>query len=134
MKILLFGSFIVAACLGVSKLVNAQELSFTFEWGDIPRCTSGNPFTVPNPIFTLENIPDGTVEIVFSLVDWQARSFHHGGGTVTYSGEQVIQPGAFQYKSPCPPGGRHTYEWTAKAKDENGDTIGKGKASKKYPE
>lgn len=134
MKTLIFASFIVAAFLGVSKPINAQEFSFTFEWGDIRRCTSGNPNRVPNPIFTLKNVPDGTVQIYFKLVDFQARSYNHGGGTVTYAGEQVIQPGAFQYKSPCPPSGRHTYEWTAKAKDDNFDTIGEAKASKQYPE
>ena len=29
------------------------EFSFTFEWGDIKKCTSGNPNRVENPIFTL---------------------------------------------------------------------------------
>ena len=32
-----------------------------------------------------------------------------------YGGETVIQPGAFKYKSPCPPSGSHTYEWTITA-------------------
>jgi phosphatidylethanolamine-binding protein (PEBP) family uncharacterized protein len=126
--------FITLIFLCVNKPVSAEDFSITFEWGDIPRCNSGNPNRVPNPIFTLANVPDGTVEISFRLTDWDAPSYNHGGGTVTYAGEEVIQPGAFKYNSPCPPGGVHRYEWIAKAKDENSDTIGKAKAMRKYPE
>jgi hypothetical protein len=37
------------------------EFSFTFEWGDLKKCTDGNPNTVKNPIFTLVNVSKGTL-------------------------------------------------------------------------
>ena len=131
---ILASGFIAFVLLCVNKPISAEEFSFTFEWGDIPRCVTGYPNRVPNPIFTLSNVPDGTVEIYFRMIDSRVPSYYHGGGTVTYAGEQVIQPGAFIYKSPCPPGQVHTYIWTGKAKDENGDTISNAFANRKYPE
>ena len=53
-----------------------------------------------------------------------------------YKGQSTIDPGAFKYKSPCPPNGKHKYEWTATAKSKKsafGGTIEKAKASKMYP-
>ena len=90
----------------------------------------------PSALETAVRAGQGCVLVVSAvrLLDRQAPAYNHGGGTVTYAGEQVIQPGAFKYKSPCPPGGVHTYVWTGKAKDENGDTISKAKANRKYPE
>ena len=44
--------------------------------------------------------------------------FNHGGGKVEYTGQTTIEPGAFKYKSPCPPGVVHTYVWTVTAKNE----------------
>lgn len=118
---------------GLTPSVHAGDFSFTFEWGKIPLCTSGYPGVVPNPIFTLSNVPKGTKKINFALVDRDVPDFDHGGGTAVYKGENVIQPGAFQYSSPCPPSGSHTYEWTAYAKDANDDTVGKAKAKKIIP-
>ena len=87
------------------------EFSFTFEWGDIKKCTSGNPNTVENPIFTLANVPEGTTELRIKMKDKDVPGYNHGGGKIkNYGGETVIQPGAFKYKSPCPPSGFHTYE------------------------
>lgn len=45
----------------------------------------------------------------------------------------TIAPGAFKYASPCPPGGKHTYEWTAVARDKAGKTLATAKARRKYP-
>ena len=87
------------------------EFSFSFEWGDLTRCTTGNPNVVSNPIFKLNEVPDGTVELKFRMIDRNVPSYNHGGGKVkNYSGETTINPGAFKYKSPCPPRGIHTYE------------------------
>ncbi|HJO74812.1 MAG TPA: hypothetical protein QGH84_06335 [Rhodospirillales bacterium] len=119
--------------MGTSQPANADEFSFKFEWGDIPSCTSGNPNIVPNPIFTLSNVPAGTKVIKFFLTDIQVPGYDHGGGPITYTGQAVIQPGAFEYKSPCPPSGSHTYEWVGWLKDANDDTIGKAIAQKDYP-
>ena len=111
--------------------VNAEDFSFTFEWGNIPLCNTGSPNRVPNPIFTLSGVPEGTKKIKFKMVD-KMSPYNHGGGTVQYSGQKVIRPGAFKYDSPCPPGSVHTYVWTATALGKG--MMGRAKASKKYPE
>ena len=97
-------------------LAAAEDFSFTFQWGDIPLCKTGSPNTVPNPIFELNNVPEGTQSIRFVMVDKDAPGYHHGGGVVEYNGQMKIAPGVFEYQSPCPPGGVHNYRWTAKAK------------------
>ncbi len=92
------------------------DFSFTFDWGDIKKCTTGNPNKVQNPIFNLTNVPDGTIELRFKMKDKDVPGYNHGGGKIkNYNGESTIQPGAFKYKSPCPPSGSHTYEWTITA-------------------
>jgi len=129
----------VAGLLGALLLAStplpasADGFSFTFEWGDIPLCTSGYPNSVTNPIFTVNNVPEGTIKIFFKLKDRNAMQFDHGGGSVKYAGQNVIGPGAFDYKQPCPPSGSHTYEWTAQAKAPGFKTLAEAKASKKYP-
>jgi len=110
------------------------EFSFTFEWGDIKKCTDGNPNTVKNPIFTLVNVPKGTTELRFNMKDKNVPQYYHGGGKIkNYGGETVIQPGAFKYKSPCPPSGSHKYEWTITAIGDK-KKLGTAKATRKYPE
>ena len=115
--------------------VNAfAEFSFTFDWGDIKKCTTGNPNKVENPIFKLTNVPEGTKELRFKMKDKDVPGYNHGGGKIkNYNGENTIQPGAFKYKSPCPPSGSHTYEWTITAVGDKKKKLGKAKASKKYP-
>ena len=110
------------------------EFSFTFEWGDIKKCTSGNPNRVENPIFTLANVPEGTTELRFKMKDKDVPQYNHGGGKIkNYGGETVIQPGAFKYKSPCPPRGSHTYEWSITAIGDK-KKLGTAKATREYPE
>lgn len=114
----------------------AADFRISFDWGAIPRCTSGYPNTVPNPQFRLENVPEGTKVIRFSLTDLDRPNYDHGGGSVEYSGQAEVGPGAFTYNSPCPPDGVHTYEWEARAKDGDGffsDTIATATARKPYP-
>ncbi len=115
---------------------SANDFEISFDWGDIKKCITGNPNTVPNPIFELKNVPDETAWIYFKMVDRNVPSYDHGGGWVEYKGQSKINPGAFKYYSPCPPNGRHKYEWTAtakKKKSSSGGTISKAKASKMYP-
>ena len=134
--------------LGISANVYSAELEFIFDWSDLKKCTNGNPNRVTNPIFYLNNIPDNTKYIQFRLQDKNVPSYSHGGGKVDISEikvikeketnfgkyEFIIEPGKFKYKSPCPPGGKHTYEWTALAKNEKKKTIGeKAKSKQKYP-
>ena len=110
---LIFGTILATplSCL-------AEEFSISFEWGDIKKCNTGNPNRVSNPIFTLNNVPEGTKFLKFKMKDKNVPSFNHGGGKIEYFGENVIEPGAFKYKSPCPPGGTHTYEWTVTAQSK----------------
>ena len=126
--------------LGLVMLLSAPafagDFSISFEWGDIPLCNSGSPNTVPNPRFVLSNVPKGTKFIQFTMTDLDVPSYNHGGGTVKYTGNNIIEPGAFTYKSPCPPGGSHRYQWTAKAKEKTGvfsGSIATAKAVKTYP-
>ena len=110
------------------------EFTFSFDWGNIPLCTSGNPNTVDNPSFVLSNVPANTSFIEFTMTDLDVPTYDHGGGSVQYTGQNVIERGAFTYRSPCPPNGSHRYEWTATAKNINGATTGEARASRIYPE
>ena len=112
----------------------AAAFTISFDWDGLKRCTSGNPVSVPNPAFVLTDVPEGTRFIRFKLVDLNKRSVNHGGGVVAYAGESTIAPGAFKYKSPCPPNGAHMYEWTATAQSEkDGGKISTAKAKRPYP-
>ena len=91
-----------------TSIVNAGEFGLEFEWGNLKKCNTGNPNKVDNPIFTLTDVPEGTKILQFKMVDKNAPGYYHGGGKVEYSGQNTIEPGAFKYKSPCPPGGVHT--------------------------
>ena len=128
-SLLIFGTIFATplSCL-------AEEFSISFEWGDIKKCNTGNPNRVSNPRFTLTNVPEGTKFLKFKMKDKNVPSYNHGGGKIEYFGENVIEPGAFKYKSPCPPGGRHTYEWSVTAQSKkNGGKLDVAKAKKKYP-
>ena len=49
----------------------------------------------------------------FLNLRWKIRIYsgvNHGGGKIEYFGENVTEPVAFKYKSPCPNGGTHAYE------------------------
>jgi hypothetical protein len=94
----------------------ADDFAFEFDWGDIALCGGGVPDIVPNPRFTLHNVPAGTVFIQFEMVDLTDQKMVHGGGTVPYHGQTVIEPGAFTYPGPCPTEGFHMYQWTARAR------------------
>ena len=96
------------------------EFTFTFKWGDIPMCTTGNPNRVNTPIFEFKGLPDGVTKLTFRMIDKNVPTYNHGGGKINnYDGSSVIEPGAFKYKSPCPPNGKHTYEWVIKAYEGN---------------
>lgn len=110
-----------------------SDFGFTFNWSGLKKCTSGKPNRVANPPFKLSNVPAGVARIDFKMKDRNAPGYNHGGGKVKYKGGTSIAQGAFKYKSPCPPGGRHTYEWTATARDAKGKKLAVAKSSKKYP-
>lgn len=122
-----------ALLIGLSGPALAFDIGF--DWSGLKSCTSGKPSTVASPKFTLKDVPAGTTHIRFKLVDRDARGYNHGGGVVKWDGKAAIPAGAFKYKQPCPPGGVHTYEWTATAQSKkNGGKLGEAKARRKYPE
>ena len=126
--------FIFGTILATPVSCLAEEFSISFEWGDIKKCTTGRPNMVLNPIFTLNNVPEGTKFLKFKMKDKNAPSYNHGGGKIEYFGESVIEPGAFTYKSPCGPSGKHIYEWTVTAQSEkNSGKLAVAKAKKKQP-
>lgn len=123
-----------AVLVGFALPAAAFELSFA--WGDTPPCDSGRPAVVASPEFRLANVPPGTRVIAFEMTDLNAPNFRHGGGTVPYAGDDIIQPGAFRYLGPCPPAGPHRYMWTATARDRGttfGRTLGEATATRSFP-
>ncbi|WP_370676477.1 phospholipid-binding protein [Pleomorphomonas sp. PLEO] len=120
--------------VGLTLPAAAFELSFT--WGATPACDSGRPSVVASPEFHLANVPPGTRVIVFEMIDLNAPDFHHGGGTVSYAGDGLVQAGAFRYLGPCPPAGPHRYMWTATARDRGttfGRTLDTASATRSFP-
>lgn len=90
-----------------------------------------------SPDIQLSNVPKGTTEIEFRMMDLMAQSFNHGGGTVKYSNQKSIACGAFNssYTGPSPPPPQiHEYELTATAKDKDGKVLGTAKFMRKFPE
>src|SRR5256885_2145841 len=94
----------VVCLLITAPSMPAHAFSVSFDWGNIPKCTSGHPNTVGSPEFVLSAVPKGTAKLEFSLKDLDV-SYDHGGGSVAYAGEKSVATGAFDYKSPCPPNG-----------------------------
>ena len=111
----------------------AQAFSFTFDWGHIPKCTTGNPTVVSNPIFNLIDVPASAAKISFHLRDSNVPDFNHGGGNVAFAGSSIIASGVFKYKSPCPPDGSHIYVWTAIIYDKSGKKLASATSSQGYP-
>ena len=54
-----------------------------------------------SPSFTLTDVPPGTARLQFAMTDLNVPSFHHGGGTVAYSGQTAVPCGAFRDGSSC---------------------------------
>ena len=59
--------------------------------------------------------------------------FSYCGAKVKIGRDGQMPFGAFRYKSPCPPGGTHTYVWTATARAGN-KVLARATATRKYPE
>lgn len=123
----------VSFFLVASATAAQADFSLSFEWGNIPRCTSGNPNTVPNPQFVIRDLPPGTETVEFRLVDRQVPDYNHGGATLRLTQSGTVPSGVFQYQSPCPPGGAHTYRWTATAR-QGRQVLGRATADRRYPE
>ena len=129
----LFGIF---GMMLLSSNAHADTFAFAFDWENVKLCTSGRPNTVPNPLFKIVGMPDGTTYIRFKMKDLDAPAYNHGGGWVKMDSDGTVAPESFRYKSPCPPDGQHTYEWTAIAKSKKGfggKTLGVATATRVYP-
>lgn len=124
---------LTGATLLASPALADMSLGFA-SWGDIPRCTSGRPNSVGNPAFKLSGVPSGTATVEFRLKDRNVPSYNHGGAKLKITKSGTVPFGTFKYKSPCPPSGVHTYEWTATARDGSGKVVATAKAQRKYPE
>lgn len=123
---------VLAVSVAMMATSAAAEFKMSFNWGNIPSCTNGNPNRVPSPAFKLSGVPAGTTTIQFKLVDLNVPSYNHGGKKLKVTGSGTVPMGAFKYKSPCPPDGVHTYEWTATAR-AGSKVVGKAKARRNYP-
>jgi phosphatidylethanolamine-binding protein (PEBP) family uncharacterized protein len=130
-------TIIIALVASIGLSGAAQAFTIEFDWEGLQLCNTGRPNIVPNPEFVVNGLPEGTSTVIFRLVDKDAPFFNHGGGTVSMLADGIVPQGEFTYKSPCPPSGRHTYEWTATAKTGRGlfaERLGVTRASREYPE
>jgi len=115
---------LTAVALGVSA-PGALAFSASFSW-----CSG-------SPRFELGDVPAGTAKLQFQMTDRNVPSFHHGGGTVAYSGQGSVPCGAFSggFIGPSPPPSQaHTYEFTVKALSASGAVLAITTARRKYPE
>ena len=129
--------FLAATIFAGAASAGAGEFSISFTWEGLKSCTNGYPNTVKNPRFQVVSVPKGTTVIEFRLRDKDVPGYNHGGGSVAMNRDGMVPRGVFTYKSPCPPGGRHKYEWTATAKDRKGfgaKRLGVARAVRFYPE
>jgi len=90
-----------------------------------------------SPSFALTDVPQGTARLQFAMTDLNVPSFHHGGGTVAYSGQAAVPCGAFSsgFTGPSPPAGQvHTYQFTVKALGPSGAVLATTTTRRKFPE
>lgn len=108
----------------------APALAFgaKFSWSGTSACSS------TSPAFAISGAPKGTTQLRFSMRDFDAPNFNHGGSTVAYSGKGGVPVGAISYVGPCPPGGQaHRYIWTIEALDAAGKTLATTRAEGRFP-
>lgn len=117
---------LVVACQMSPRAETVVPLAVSFSWAGVPEC-SPEP-----PAFVVNGAPTGTTLLRFTMIDRQAAAYQHGGGTVTFTGPNIPR-GAFRYVGPCPPGQRHTYEWTIAALDASGTIVAEGTAIGDFP-
>ena len=128
--------FVIALVMSIlGTAATAQDFTVDFNWVGLKLCTSGSPNIVGNPVFTLENVPEGTQWLYFQLTDLDAPNYPHGGGWIAYEGD-IMAEDVFTYKSPCPPNGVHRYTWevTATSSQDRNNMLGTAVLTRKYPE
>lgn len=111
--------------IGAISNANAADFGISYKW------CSGSPDV------QLSNVPKGTTQIEFRMVDLFVPAFNHGGGKVQYTNQKAIKCGEFTstYTGPSPPPPQiHEYELTAVAKDKDGTALATAKFKRKFPE
>ena len=108
---------------------DAAKMTVEFSWEGIQACTH------ESPEIQVSDIPDGTTELLVTLKDVSVPEWNHGSGRVKHDGSGVIPAGALNigYNGPCPPEGRHKYEFSVMAVNAEGIIIGVGKARQSFP-
>ena len=108
---------------------DAAELKVGFSWKATKACSRRSPE------IRVDNVPDGTVDLKVRLKDIDVPNWNHGGGMVAHDGTGIVPAGALKagYNGPCPPSGRHRYEFSVKALNADGAIIGFGKAMQRFP-
>lgn len=110
-----------------------KNLGVSFTWENTSRCLG------TSPEFTLTEVPATTHTLNFTLRDIYFPFFPHGGGSLEYTGINVIPEGSVtaakgHYIGPCaPPFFPGRYKFTVEALDRNGLLIGKGNATRPFP-
>lgn len=125
MKTSKFVFVLTVAALLVGGTAQAANFSFRFAW-----CES-------TPEFSLSNVPKGTVKLELKMVDLDVPSYNHGGAALSNPEKGKIACGAFSsqiWYPPTPPDGSHTYQWTIRALDKDGNELASAKAQRKFPE
>jgi phosphatidylethanolamine-binding protein (PEBP) family uncharacterized protein len=117
------------AATGLQIPKDAAELSVDFSWEGITACSH------ESPEIRVSDIPDGTTELHVRLTDVDMPAWNHGGGNVVHDGSGIVPAGALKigYNGPCPPSGRHKYEFSVMAVDAEGVIVGFGKARQSFP-
>jgi hypothetical protein len=119
---------VVFISVGLSVPTLAADMSLSFSWEGIEKCS------YTSPEIAVANIPDGTAEFKVKLKDLDVPGYNHGGGNVKNDGSGVIKKGALnRYEGPCPPSGSHIYKFSVRALDANGDELAEAEAEKKFP-
>jgi phosphatidylethanolamine-binding protein (PEBP) family uncharacterized protein len=111
-----------------SAATPAAAFSASFTWEGTPRCSS------TSPAFTIRSAPQGTTQLRFSMSDYDAPNFRHGGATIAYGGRGNVPRGAIAYIGPCPPTGQtHRYIWTIEALDGTGSVLARTRTEGRFP-
>jgi phosphatidylethanolamine-binding protein (PEBP) family uncharacterized protein len=113
-----------------SAAIADSPFTASFKW------CSKEPQSTTSPVFALSGVPKGTTKLSLNMSD-HSSSYRHGGGDVSYKGKNTIPCGAIAdgWVGPFPPNGQvHTYEFSIKALDANGNTLGVASATRDFPE
>lgn len=116
---------ILAGLSFIAMTSPASAFSASFKW-----CSG-------SPAITLSGVPKGTAKLAIRMIDLNAPSYNHGGGTVAFTGQKTVPCGAFSsnYAPPSPPASQvHTYEIEVKAVGANGEALGEASGTRKFPE